>query len=205
MTPVLPLRPCAARKVTPPPTSIVLIYDSFATALRGKAFCEQLSEKLEVRTDLGESLWRSDILAIAAIRREVARAALAADFVVLSLGGDEELSDALDRWFAAWMPYARDRALTLAILFDPDTAQRDPTNHFLVYARTAAFAAGVHFFAHTAFTGDEMAGGPVSREPAAAADKRSPERPKMHRLKYRGSARRLQTANRAFIPGPFKD
>jgi len=204
MKPILLLRPGEARKVTPPQASIVLIYDSFATALRGRAFCEQLAAELEVRTDLSESLWRSDLLAITAIRQQVARAALAADFVVLSLGGDEELSDALDRWFAEWMPYARDRDLTLAILFDPVTAQRDPTNHFLGYVRTAAFAAGVHFFAHTAIMGRETAKRRVSREPTAHAEKCSPERPKVHRPKSRGSARRLQTANRALIPSPFE-
>ena len=177
----LSLRPCASHEVTTADASIVLIYYSFATALRGKAFCEQLSEKLEVRTDLGESLWRSDILAIAAIRREVACAALAADFVVLSLRGDEELSDALDRWFAEWMPYVRDRDLTLAILFDPATAQRDPTNHFLSYARTAAFVAGVHFFAHTTILGDETAKRRGSRKPTGGVDRRSPERPTKRR------------------------
>ena len=201
MNPRLSPHSCAAREVTTPEASIVLIYDSFATALRGRAFCEQLSEELEVRTDLGESLWRSDLLAIAAIRHEAACAALAADFVVLSLRGDEELPDALDRWFAEWMPYARDRELTLAILFDPATTQRDPTNHFLGYARTAAFAAGVRFFAHTAITGGETTRRCVSCEPTAGFDRRSPERPKVHRTKSHGSARRIQTANRAFIKG----
>ena len=181
MNPKLSLCPRASHEVTTADASIVLIYDSFATALRGKAFCEQLSEKLEVRTDLGESLWRSDLLAIAAIRHEGACAALAADFVVLSLRGDEELSDALDHWFAEWMPYVGDREPTLVVLFDPATAQRDPTNHFVSYARTAAFVAGVHFFAHTAILGDDAAKRRGSRKPTGGVDRRSPERPTKRR------------------------
>ena len=173
----LSLCPCASHEVTTGDASIVLIYDNFATALRGRAFCERLSERLEVRTDLGESLWRCDLLAIAAIRHEGACDALAADFVVLSLRGDEELSDALDRWFAEWMPYVRDREPTLVVLFDPATAQRDPTNHFLCYARTAAFVAGVHFFAHTAILGGETAKRRGSRKPTGGVDEHSPERP----------------------------
>ena len=185
MDTALSLRPYAAHPVRTPHASIVLIYDSFDTAVRGKAFCDLLAERLEVRTDLGQSLWRSQLLAIPEIRQEVARAALAADFVVLSLRGDEALSTVLDRWFGEWMPHARDRDLTLVILFDPATAQREPTNHFLSYLRTAAFAAGVHFFAHTAIMGGETAGVPVSREGLAGAQELSPERLKVRRPKSR--------------------
>ena len=119
-----PLCRGAAYEVTTADAGIVLIYDTFATAQRGSAFCEQVSQCPKIRSDFGESLWRSDrlaiaaIAAIAAIRHKGARAALADDFVVLSLRGDEELSDALDRWFAEWMPYARDRELTLVALID---------------------------------------------------------------------------------------
>ena len=79
------------------------------------------------------------------------------------------------------MPYVRDRDLTLAILFDPATAQRDPTNHFLSYARTAAFVAGVHFFAHTAILGGETAKRRGSRKPTGRVDEHSPERPTKRR------------------------
>ena len=116
-----PLCRGAAYEVTTADAGIVLIYDTFATAQRGSAFCEQVSQSPKIRSDFGESLWRSDrlaIAAIAAIRHKGARAALADDFVELSLRGDEELSDALDRWFAEWMPYARDRELTLVALID---------------------------------------------------------------------------------------
>ena len=181
MDTALSLRRYAAPPVRTPHASIVLIYDSFDTAVRGKAFCDELARKLEVRTDLGQSLWRSQLLAIPEIRQEAARTALAADFVVLSLRGDEALSTVLDRWFGEWMPHARDRDLTLVILFDPATALREPTNRFLSYLRTAAFAAGVHFFAHTAILGGE----PASRERPAGAQELSPVRLKVRQPKSR--------------------
>ena len=132
-----------------PRARVVLIYDSFATAVRGKAFCEQLGGPLRVRCKLEESLWRSDLLNIPAIRQEAARAALSADFVVIALNGSEEFPHGLDRWFGEWMPHTAGRDITLVLLFDPATAQRGATEHIRTYLRKAAFAAGVHFFAHT--------------------------------------------------------
>ncbi len=147
-----------AHHVTTPPARFVLIYDRFDTAVRGKVFCDQLAGKLDAPTDLGESLWRSDLLNIPEIRQEAARAALAADFVVLSLRGDEPLSTTLYRWFGEWMPHAHDRDLTCIVLFDPVAAQREATNHVLSFLREAARASDVHFFAHTTITDGETVG-----------------------------------------------
>ena len=149
----------AARPVAMPYASIVLLYESFATAVRGKAFCDQLLGELGVHCDFDESLWRADLLASPAIRHEVARSALKADFVVLSLRGDAELPVAIEHWCAQWMPQARERDITFIVVFDPATAQRVPMENVRSHLRKAAFAAGVHFFAHAV-----LAGGDVSRD-----------------------------------------
>ena len=138
----------AARPVVEPHAHIVLLYESFATAVRGKAFCDQLLRELGVRCDFDEALWRTDLLAVPAVRQEVARAALKADFVVLSLRGDTDLPGAIEQWCAQWMPQARDRDITFIAVFDPATAQRFPMENVRSHLRKAAFAAGVHFFAH---------------------------------------------------------
>ena len=146
-----------------PHADIVVVYDSFASGIRGKGFCDQLVEKLGVRTELHESLWRSDLLAGAGIRREVAAAALGADFVVLSLRGDGELSEAFESWCGEWMPRARGRDITLVVLFDPATVRRLAMESVRCYLRKAAFAAGVHFFAHTVAQNGNGAGAPADR------------------------------------------
>lgn len=127
--------------------NFVLLYDSFSTALRGKAFCDQLSSELGVRFSLDESLWRSDLLAIPMVCREAAAATLEAEFVILSLRGDADLSEGLDRWCGEWMPRARQRDITFVVLFDPATAARTPMESVRCYLRKAACAAGIHFFA----------------------------------------------------------
>lgn len=202
------LPPCPTTQT--PHASIVLIYDSFETAVRGKAFCDKLAAKLEIQTDLGEALWRTELLAIPEIRQEAARAALAADYVVLALHGDEALSTGLDHWLAAWMPRARDREISLVVLFDPARARREPTSHILSFLRIAAFASGVHFFAHTTLLGGETGGvgtavagtaghgrgnggrceaetaaGPVTPAPAAVPLQPSPARTGKRRSKAR--------------------
>ena len=112
---------------------IVLLYDSFATAVRGQAFCDQLAGQLEAGGDPEESRWRSGHLSIPAIRHEAASAARRADFVVLSLRGDAEFSDALGQWCREWMPAATDREITLALLHDPATAPQFPAESVRSY------------------------------------------------------------------------
>ena len=141
--PLLSARPAAL-----PHARVVLLYETFATAVRGKAFCDQLLHELGVLCDFDEALWRTDLLAVPAVRQEVARAALKADFVVLSLRGDAELPGGIEHWCAQWMPQARDRDITFIVVFDAATAQRFPMENVRSHLRKAAFAAGVHFFAH---------------------------------------------------------
>ena len=138
----------AVRPAVVPHAHVVLLYETFATAVRGKAFCDQLLDELGVRCDFDEALWRTDLLAVPAVRHEVARAALKADFVVLSLRGDADLPGAIEQWCAQWMPQARDRDITFIVVFDVATAQRFPMENVRSHLRKAAFAAGVHFFAH---------------------------------------------------------
>ena len=143
----------ATRPTGVPHARVVLLYETFATAVRGKAFCDQLLDELGVRCDFDEALWRTDLLAVPAVRQEVARAALKADFVVLSLRGDADLPGAIEQWCAQWMPQARDRDITFIAVFDPATAQRLAMENVRSHLRKAAFAAGVHFFAHAVLPG----------------------------------------------------
>ena len=138
----------ATRPTAVPHAHVVLLYETFATAVRGKAFCDRLLVELGVRCDFDEALWRTDLLNVSAVRQEVARAALKADFVVLSLRGDTDLPGAIEQWCAQWMPQARDRDITFIVVFDAATAQRFPMENVRSHLRKAAFAAGVHFFAH---------------------------------------------------------
>ena len=159
------LPPRVAQAAEPRGAKIVLLYDSFATAVRGQAFCDQLAGQLEAGGDPDESRWRSGHLSVPAIRHEAARAARRADFVVLSLRGDAEFSDALSQWCREWMPAATDREITLALLHDPATAPQFPAESVRSYLQDAAQAAGVRFFAHPA----NPAGAPSGRAPSFAA------------------------------------
>lgn len=157
--------PRVAQAAKPRGAKIVLLYDSFATAVRGQAFCDQLAGQLEAGGDPDESRWRSGHLSVPAIRHEAARAARRADFVVLSLRGDAEFSDALSQWCREWMPAATDREITLALLHDPATAPQFPAESVRSYLQDAAQVAGVRFFAHPA----NPAGAPSDRAPSFAA------------------------------------
>lgn len=166
--PLLP--PPAARSAATPHATIILLYESYATAVRGKVFCEQLAGQLDVRCNLNESLWRSDLLAVPEFRHEAARAALAADFVVLAMHGDKGLTKDLDRWCEEWMSRASGRDITFVVLFDPTTAQRLPMRSIRSRLRKVASANGIHFFAHACACseGDGRATADLDEEPPSA-------------------------------------
>ncbi len=167
MNPASTIGPTEAPSTGTLPARIVLIYDRFDMAVRGKAFCDGLSRKLEVRIDLGESVWRCDLFGIPEIREEAAHAAVTADFVVLALRGDEELSPALYRWFGEWLPFAHERDITCVLLFDPVAAQRETTTQIIHFLREATRASDVDFFAHTAGMAGETTSGRGEQEPPA--------------------------------------
>ena len=142
--------PHAGQAAETPHADIVVVYEGYASGIRGKGFCDQLVGRLGVRAEIEGSLWRSDLLAVPGIRQDAARAALNADYVLLSLRGDGELSEAFEGWLREWMPRAQGRDITLVVLFDPDTAQRQTMEDIRTHLRNAAHAAGLHFFACTA-------------------------------------------------------
>ena len=141
------LQPPAEQPGRTAPARTVVVYDSLASGVRGKGFCDQLVAHPDLRAARRESLWHRDLLGAPGIGRAAARAALRAEFVVLALRGDEDISAGFEGWFRRWMPRARGRAITLIALFDQAAARPLPMAHMRSSLGKAAGAAGLHFFA----------------------------------------------------------
>lgn len=127
-----------------------IVYEGFDTGVRAKAFCHRLATRLNARWTSDQALWRSDVLGMPGVRTEALRAALAAEYVVLSLRGDGPLPAEVERWLEKWMPLATGRGSKLIALFDQTTALPSAMDTSRNFLRRAAFAAGVTFFAHVA-------------------------------------------------------
>ena len=119
-----------------------------------------------------QALWRSDVLGMPGVRTEALRAALAAEYVVLSLRGDGPLPAPVERWLEKWMPLAAGRGSKLIALFDHATAQPPAMATARNFLRRAAFAAGVTFFAHLA-----SAPGALAVQPGDGDTERAANRP----------------------------
>jgi hypothetical protein len=143
--------------LAPPPTlgietpheelNFVVIYESFATAVRARKLCEQLAGKLGAPCKLEDRLWRTDVLTLSSVKTEAAEAALHATFVVLSLTGKTALPPTIASWLEGWMPRAAESRLSLVAFFDPATARLEPMNATSRYLHETAASNGIDFFA----------------------------------------------------------
>lgn len=126
-----------------PTLRVVVIYDAFESALHGQAFCEQLAQRFGDGDVVDEYFRPLHALDDAAICKEAAAAARAADFVVVALSADAAVDEALAGWLRAWMPAAAERDITLVVLQDPPAAPRSASGGVLDFLRTTARGVGV--------------------------------------------------------------
>jgi hypothetical protein len=127
-------------------TGITIIYEDLATGLTAKRFSDLLWQSLGVTQQVTPACWRSELIRLPAIAAEMARDAVASEFVILSLRGDTVLSPAAKRWNQDWMKAAGGRSSLIA-LFDPGRST-GAAEEIRAYLRRASADAGVPFFAH---------------------------------------------------------
>ncbi|MCE9612025.1 MAG: response regulator [Chthoniobacter sp.] len=99
--------------------SVVVIYDTFASALHGQAFCACLAERFGVEDgSLEELYWPAHALEDGANCHEAAEGASAADYVVVALRAGVAVPEGMANWLREWMPAAARRDITLVVLQD---------------------------------------------------------------------------------------
>jgi hypothetical protein len=81
---------------------VVVIYEDVPTRQRALAACDFLTRQLWADIELAFQWWRVDFLTNAELASQAAETALTADFVILALEPDRQLSETLKSWFASW-------------------------------------------------------------------------------------------------------
>jgi hypothetical protein len=82
--------------------TVVVLYEDFLTRQRALAACDYLTRQFWSDIELTFHWWRADFLEDADLAAKAAEAAAAADFLIVALGPDTELSTTLKSWFASW-------------------------------------------------------------------------------------------------------
>jgi hypothetical protein len=83
--------------------TIVVLYDDDATRARAMQACDFLVSQFWQDVELDFNWWRSDFLADPVLAGQASKAAMASDFLIVSLAQGREVSPGLESWFELWL------------------------------------------------------------------------------------------------------
>jgi hypothetical protein len=124
----------------------LLLYEDFATALRAKHSLDLLPISFITEGRWRTSLWRLDLLSEPLLAEQAAIEGAAADVIILSLHGRQELRAEAREWLNRWLNRKENRPYALAALLDPDPAQYRSDDPVVRYLKRVAEAAHADLF-----------------------------------------------------------
>ena len=129
-----------------PALEVLLVYEDFATALRAKHSLDLLPVPFITEAGLNTKLWRFDLLGEPLFRERAALEAAAADLIIMSLHGRDQLRADAREWLNRWLDQKENRPYALAVLLDPEPANPVPDHPLLAYMKGIAAAAAADLF-----------------------------------------------------------
>jgi hypothetical protein len=129
--------------------SAVLIYEGLAAGKRAKQFYERLTAKFDGDYRFTEEAWSFKVLGLAPIANAAASAAAAADIVIFSVSGTNQLPAKVEEWIESWVRLINEGNPALVALFDSPVANRAVT--IRAYLRRVTEGRRIDFFPHSTF------------------------------------------------------
>ena len=124
----------------------LLLYEDFGTALRARHSLDLLPTSFITEAGWCTNLWRLDLLSEPLLAEQAAIEAAAADVIILSVRGRNEPQAEVRDWLSRWLNHKEDRPYALAVLLDPESAQRGSDNPVVGYLKRVAEAAHADLF-----------------------------------------------------------
>jgi len=127
---------------------VVVVYDDAATRQRAMEVCDHLAKRFWAEVELKFHWWRTDFLEDAGMAATAAENSRNADFIVVCILPDGELSPVFQQWFEGWIAGREGREgalidLTATTGPSPFAAQRKK-----VFLRDVAHRAGMDYLTH---------------------------------------------------------
>lgn len=129
-----------------PVLDVLLLYEDLGTALRAKHSLDLLPAPFITEAGLRTNLWRLDLLGEHLLAEQAALEAVAADMIILSLHGRNELRAEARDWLSRWLDHKEARPYALAVLLDPEPAHPGSDNPVVTYLKQFAEAAHADLF-----------------------------------------------------------
>lgn len=126
-----------------PAFNVVIAYEDFETGKQAKNTYDYLVEHLGDECAFANEMWKFDILSVPKLREMAAKDAAAADIIIISMHGENDLPQDVKAWIELWLAQ-KGNAIALVGLFGnvKDTSE-NPT---FVYLSEVARRGQMEFF-----------------------------------------------------------
>lgn len=132
---------------TPPPFSVVIVYEDFAAGKHAKETYDYLVHQLGHDFDFSNQMWKFDVLGNSKMNELAVKDAVMADLIIVSTHGTDELPAEVKAWLEHWVA-TKTNAMALVYLVDHPNIQESPESAATrSYLQDAARRAGIGFFA----------------------------------------------------------
>ena len=138
--------PDGGEALVKPAAGVLLLYEDLGTALRATQSLDLLPGQLSDQAGCSTRLWRLDLLGEPLLAEQAAIEAAAADVIILSLHGRNELRAEVRNWLSRWLDHKEDRPYALAALLDPEPTHPGSDNLVVAYLKRVAEAAHADLF-----------------------------------------------------------
>jgi len=119
----------------------MLLYEDAETGLRAKLSLAVVQKDRSLETGFRTKLWRRDLLRAEWLREQAAKEAAAADVIIVSMHGEQDLPGEVMDWLTRWLEHKTDRPCALGVLLDGSPSQRQ-ASPITTYLQGVAAAAG---------------------------------------------------------------
>ncbi|PWU18528.1 MAG: hypothetical protein C5B50_08860 [Verrucomicrobia bacterium] len=113
-----------------PVFNVVIIYEDFETGKQARRTYDFLVENLGTDCRFENQMWKFDVLRIPKLREMAARDAAAADIIIISGHGGDELPADVKHWVETWQGQSPN-AIALVALFDRPREETRPAREYL--------------------------------------------------------------------------
>src|ERR1700686_5740537 len=134
-----------------PKFNVAIIYEDGAAGMRAKHFYDRVIRELVDECDFSLELWSFQVLAVPQIGNWAAKAAAQADFVILSMHREAQLSTQTRDWIERWSGLITDNKSALVALLDQPGIRRGTMASTLGYLLRPADRKGIKFYTHTIY------------------------------------------------------
>ena len=154
--------------------TVVIAYEDFETGKQAKKTCDYLAERMEDECQVQQQMWKFDVLGVTKLREMAADDAAAADIIIVSAHGTNELPPEVKAWIELWVPQPKKSIALVALLDTVIDGNNNPVRNYLAdVARRAA----LEFFSQPGTWPASLQIQPtVTRTGAAAGDLGADER-----------------------------